>query len=257
MIFGCCASIDKAESVKRAGFDYLEATVTSLIPDEDDNKFAPVLKQYQDSPVPVAAFNVFLPRDLKVVGPDIDQARLERYVSRALARIQAVGATIAVFGSGGSRSVPEGFSRSQATDQIVEFLQLVADAAEQTDVTIAIEPLNRKESNIINSVAEGVEIAKRVNRPSIQVLADFYHMDEDDEPLDAISEYKEWLAHIHVADTGRLAPGTGSYPYATFVDQLRQADYQGMVSVECRWNDFEPEATAAAQYLRRVFGVSA
>jgi sugar phosphate isomerase/epimerase len=253
MKFGCCASIDNAEAVFRAGFDYLEAGVTSLIPDEDDTSFAPVLEKFRASPIPVAAFNLFLPRDLKIVGPEIDLARIERYVSRALARIQAIGATIAVIGSGGSRNVPDGFSRNEATAQIVRFLQLVADAADQTDVTIAIEPLNRKESNIINSVAEGVAIAREVDRPSIRVLADFYHMDEDDEPLDTITAHQDWLAHIHVADSGRLAPGTGTYPYAEFVDQVRQAGYEGMVSVECRWNDFEAEAAPSVEFLRRVF----
>jgi len=253
MKFGCCASIDKAEAVYRAGFDYLEAGVTSLIPDEDDAAFVPVLEKYQSSPIPVDAFNLFLPGDLKIVGPEIDQARMEQYVKRALARIQAVGATIAVIGSGRSRTVPEGFPRDQAIEQIVHFLGLVADAADPTDVTIAIEPLNRKESNIINSVAEGVAIAQQVNSPSIQVLADFYHMDEDNEPLDTITANQEWLAHIHVADSDRLAPGTGSYPYAEFVDQLRQANYEGMVSVECRWNNFDKEAPPAVEFLHRVF----
>jgi sugar phosphate isomerase/epimerase len=253
MQFGCCAPIEQAEAVYRAGFDYLEAGVISLIPDEDDAAFAPILKQYQQSPIPVAAFNLFLPRDLKIVGPEVDQPRLERYITRALKRIQAVGATLAVIGSGGSRSVPDGFSRGEAAAQIVRFLEQVADAAEQTSVTIAIEPLNRKESNIINSVAEGAQIARQVSRPSIRVLADFYHMDEDEEPLTEIAAHQDWLAHIHVADTGRLPPGTGSYPYAEFVEQLRQAGYDGMVSVECRWNDFDSEAAPSVEFLRRVF----
>ena len=253
MKFGCCASIDKAEAAYRAGFDYLEAGVTSLIPDEDDTAFAPVLEKYKASPIPVDAFNLFLPRDLKIVGPEIDQPRLERYVSRALTRIQAIGATIAVIGSGGSRNIPEGFSRDDATNQIVQFLQLVADAADPSDVTIAIEPLNRRESNIINSVAEGVAIARQVNRPSIRVLADFYHMDEDGEALNTLTTHQDWLAHIHVADSNRLAPGTGTYPYTEFVDLLWQANYDGMVSVECRWNDFEAEAPASVEFLRRVF----
>src|SRR5690606_1763673 len=47
MKFGCCAPIENAEAVYRAGFDYLEAGVTSLIPDEDDASFAPILEKYQ------------------------------------------------------------------------------------------------------------------------------------------------------------------------------------------------------------------
>lgn len=254
MQFGCCASIDQAEAVHAAGFDYLEAGVTSLIPDQDNDAFSAVLAKYQASPIAVQAFNLFLPRDLKIVGSDVDEARMKHYAREAIARIEQIGATIAVIGSGGSRSVPEGFSRDEAAQQIVHFLTIVADEADNSAVTIAIEPLNRKESNIINSVAEGVGIARQVNRPSIRVLADFYHMDEDDEPLDTILEHKDWLAHIHVADTERGAPGTGQYPYAEFVNLLQRAGYDGMVSIECRWQDFEAEAGPSVTFLRKVFG---
>jgi len=253
MKFGCCASIDKAAELRAAGFDYMEAAVTSLVPDEDDDAFVSVLKTYQGSPIPIRACNSFLPRDLKIVGPEIDEVRLKRYLSRALPRIEAVGASTAVIGSAGSRSIPDGFPRDEAIKQIVRFMHLVADEAEKSNVTIAIEPLNRKESNVINSVAEGVEIAELVNRPSIKVLADFYHMDEDLEPLNHLVEYGAWLAHIHVADTERLAPGSGQYPYETFVEGLRQAGYDGMVSVECRWQDFAVEAKPAADFLRQAF----
>lgn len=254
MQFGCCAPMDQASAVQAAGFDYLEAGVTSLIPDQDDAAFASVLAQYRSVHIPVQSFNLFLPRDLKIVGTEVDMARIERYVKRAIDRIEQIGATMAVIGSGGSRNVPDGFSRDSATQQIVDFLSIVADAADRTSVTIAIEPLNRKESNIINSVAEGVVFAKAVDRPSIRVLADFYHMDEENEPLETLIENKDWLAHIHVADSGRLAPGTGVYPYARFVDLLHQVGYDGMVSVECRWNDFATEAEPCVEFLRRVFG---
>ena len=85
------------------------------------------------------------------------------------------------------------------------------------------------------------------------MLADFYHMDEEQESLDHLMQYKEWLAHIHVADTDRRAPGTGAYPYATFVDKLAQAGYDGMVSIECRWEDFAAETGPACAFLQQVF----
>ncbi|MCB0063673.1 MAG: hypothetical protein KDE19_16235, partial [Caldilineaceae bacterium] len=116
-----------------------------------------------------------------------------------------------------------------------------------------IEPLNRRESNIINSVPEGAALADRVDRASIRALADFYHMEEENEPLSNIVACKAQLAHVHVADSDRRAPGTGSYPYAEFVQQLRAADYDGMVSIECRWEDFAAEAGPANAFLRQVF----
>jgi len=147
--------------------------------------------------------------------------------------------------------LPDGFSREKGKEQIVQFLHMVADVAEPLDLTIVIEPLNQKESNIINSVPEAVEFAKLVNRKSIKALADFYHMDEERESLTNISEYKNLIKHIHVADSGRLAPGTGTYPYSEFVNQLRQSNYNGRVSIECKWNDFDSEVIQSLTFLKK------
>jgi sugar phosphate isomerase/epimerase len=254
MQIGCCCPIEQAPVALAAGFDYLECPLVSLLPEEGEAAFAPVWQVYQSAGLPVRAFNIFLPGALKVVGPTVDRPRAQRYVQTALRRARQMGAHLVVFGSGAARMIPEGFAREQAQQQLVDFLQVVADEAERNSLTIAIEPLNRKESNVINRVAEGMELAQRVNRPAIRLLADFYHMDEEQEPLQEIGRAQAWLAHIHVADTGRLAPGTGHYPYAAFVEQLRQSHYTGMVSVECRWGDFAQEAGPAVQFLRRVLG---
>ncbi|MCX6044634.1 MAG: sugar phosphate isomerase/epimerase [Chloroflexi bacterium] len=254
MKIGCCCPLEQAEIAQAAGFDYLECPLVSLRAEEDDATFAPVLGQYRAAALPVWAFNIFLPGDLKVVGPHLESARIHRYVKTALARAQLVGAQLIVFGSGRSRMIPPDFPRTQAIAQLVEFLHRVADEAAINNMTVVLEPLNRKESNVLNSVPEAVELARLVKRLPIRVLADFYHMDEENEPLSHIREYQDWLAHIHVADTGRLAPGTGQYPYAIFAEELRQINYQGRVSVECSWGDFAAEGGPAVRFLRGVLG---
>jgi sugar phosphate isomerase/epimerase len=253
MRIGCCCDIGDAPVAQASGFDFIECKVTSLLPEEGDAAVSAILAQYQASPLPVAAFNIFIPRDLKIVGPEVDEERLARYVDKGLGRVHAVGGEMVVFGSGVARAIPEGFSTAKAREQTIRFLHHVADAAEKNHVTVVIEPLNRKETNTILSVPEAVDLARQVNRASIKALADFYHMDEEQEPLIHLLEYKEWLKHIHVADTGRRAPGTGQYPYQTFAQCLHQAGYDGMISIECRWLDFAAEAAPAVEFLRQTF----
>jgi sugar phosphate isomerase/epimerase len=190
-----------------------------------------------------------------VVGESVDLGRINHYLQTALARVKQIGADTIVFGSGGARTIPEGFSREEAEEQIFTFLDLAADYAEPLGLTIVIEPLNKKESNIFNSVPEAVKFARKINRKSIQVLADFYHMDEEQEPLQNIVTMKEYVKHIHVADTGRLAPGTGQYPYQAFTNSLKRANYSGRVSIECGWHDFENEAARAREYLESCFSI--
>ena len=252
MRIGCCCNIEDAPIAHAAGYDFIECRVTALLPEESDATVAPLLAQHKASPIPISAFNIFIPRELKIVGPEVDEARLGRYVESALARVHEVGGEIVVFGSGVARAIPDGFSVEKARTQTIRFLHQVADAAQRNDVTVVIEPLNRKESNTILSVPEAVALATEVNRPNIQALADFYHMDEEQEPLTNIPEHAAWIKHIHVADTGRRSPGLGDYPYAEFAEILRQAHYNGRVSIECRWQDFAAEAHLALEFLRRT-----
>jgi sugar phosphate isomerase/epimerase len=251
MRIGCCCNIEDAPIAAAAGFDFIECRVTALLP-ELSNDVSAILAQHRASPLPIAAFNIFVPKELKIVGPEVDEKRLWRYVDIGLARVQEVGGEIVVFGSGGARAIPEGFSAQEARKQTVHFLHHVADAAERNGITVVLEPLNRKETNTIHTIPEAVALAREVNRPPIQVLADFYHMDEEQEPLAHLLDYKTWIKHIHVADTGRRSPGTGDYPYAEFANDLRQAKYDGRVSIECRWTDFKTEAAPALQFLRQI-----
>ena len=162
-----------------------------------------------------------------------------------------VGARAAVMGSAWARNVPDGFDRARAEDQIVAALDRIADHLAGTGVTCAIEPLYRQESNIINSVAEGVAFARKVNRPQIRVLADFFHMDEEGEPLETLREHRDWIVHIHLADTGRRNPGTGAYPYDRFFGLLREIGYAGAMSAECKVEDPANDMRHSRDFLRR------
>ncbi|MBI1294561.1 TIM barrel protein [bacterium] len=251
MQFGCCCSLDQAEAAKAAGFDFVECTVRSLTPEVDE--FAPVLAAYSASPLPVKAFNVFLPGDLKITGPSVDWPAVQNYVDEALRRVDQIGARVVVFGSGGARNVPDGFSFEEADAQLKRFLSIVAQAAEPLGITVVIEPLNKLESNVINSVPAGVALAAAVGSSSVQVLADLYHMMMDGEALEHVRTHAQWIKHIHVADSGRFAPGTGDYPYAEFFGMLHAIGYDGFISVECRWRNFEEEAAGAVAYLKKMW----
>jgi sugar phosphate isomerase/epimerase len=250
--FGWCSSIEDAAVLKRLGFDYIECALASLHL-ENEAILAGKLPIYVDSPLPVRALNIFFPGDIKVVGPEVDPERIRRYVNKAASAMKKIGVEIAVLGSGRSRSVPEDWERKRAEEQFVELLGWIADEFTGTGITLAIEPLNRKESNIVNSVSEAVKFSEQVNHPSIRVLADFYHMNEESEPIHTLIDNKDWLAHIHLADTGRLSPGTGQYPYAELVSTLQASGYNGMISAECTVKDPDTELPASLAFMKRVF----
>lgn len=158
MKIGLCTSVDQATTLAQAGFDYVEENVQSFLsPEEPENVFAPRLASAQSAALPVKAACCFLPGSLKCTGPSVDLERIARYADSAFRRARQVGINIIVFGSGGSRQIPEGFDRATALDQFIASVKLLAPLAEQHGVTVVIEPLNSRECNFINSLAEGAQ----------------------------------------------------------------------------------------------------
>lgn len=254
MRFGCCGSTDDIWSISAAGYDFIELPVATVMPDAPKQDWEPIRKNIREFPIKPEAWNCLLPGDVKVTGPEADPKRQRAYLSTAFERISEVGGRVVVFGSGAARRVPEGFPMAKAKEQVIDFLHMVGDIAHEHALKVVIEPLNRAETNIILSVKEGLDYAERVNHPSVGVLADFYHIDEEHEPFANIVEAKHYLSHVHVADTGRLFPGSGSYDYPGFIAALRDAGYEKRVSCECGWGD-DPDTArkSALDFLRGAF----
>ncbi len=250
---GICTSPDKVQQLP-SGYAYWEPAVSStLIPLEDEEIYAAQREKLSSLPLPIRAFNAFVPGEVPLVGDEVQWDQVELYAKSAIGRAADLGGEIIVFGSGSARAVPEGYPRERAWKQLIQFLRLCAAEAAACDLIVAIEPLNRSETNILNSYPEAVRLAQDVDREHVQVLADIYHFMMEDEPLEHIREAPEWLAHVHLADSGRRHPGSGNYPLQEFFDLLREVDYGGQASIECRWGgNFSREAAQALHFLQAL-----
>ncbi len=259
MRFGCCATPDQATLAAEAGFDYIEPAIGRLMSLPDDTR-ASVIATLRHGPLPVEAFNVFLPRGYMVVGDDVPSEPpaglpdLETFTHQALDTVRALSGDVVVFGSGGARRIPEGFPRETAWQQLVDYTRFLGEAAAKRGLRIAIEPLNTRETNLINSVAEATDLANAVAHPAVGVLADMFHMAYDGEAFSEVDIPGNRLWHAHVAAIDRTAPLKDGDELARFFQALHQARYNGRVSIECRWDDFAAQARPALEYLRRHAG---
>ena len=241
MKIGWCGPIARAADMQAAGLDYIEVQLVPMNL-EDDAAFNNAQAAVRDLPLPALAMSYLFPHDFRLVGEQVDDRRNRTYFDRVVEILRLAGSRIVVLGSGWTRNVPEGGSRERTEAQFLEALSWCADALQGSGTTLVIEPLNRKESNFVNSVFEAVALARKLNRPEVRGLADFYHMHEENEPLDTLVENAGWVRHIHLADTGRLNPGTGSYDYPHFMAQVHASGYNGLMSGEC---GFQGEPIAA------------
>jgi D-psicose/D-tagatose/L-ribulose 3-epimerase len=251
---GYCGRLKDVAAAKAAGFDYIELG-TSEIAALSDDAFEKSVNDIKSAGLPVPVTNLFLPADLKVTGPQIDREQQMAYVRKAFARLSRLGTEIVVFGSGGARRVPEGFDKGEAFKQLVDFGQRIAPEARARGITIAIEPLRRQETNIINSAAEGLELVKAVGDANFQLMIDFYHLASEQEDPAVVLRAKEHLRHLHTANPqGRVFPQKwDEFDYAPFFANLRQIGYDKRISVEASTKDLPGEAPQAIALLRRAF----
>jgi D-psicose/D-tagatose/L-ribulose 3-epimerase len=251
---GYCGPLKDTDAVKAAGFDYMEVR-TSEVAALSDGDYEKAAAKFRELGLPVLSANLFLPGDIKVTGPLIDKERQMEYVRRALDRVSRLGVRLVVFGSGGARQVPEGFSKQEAFEQLVDFGKRIAPEARSRNITIAIEPLRHQESNIINSAAEGLQWVNAVNDPNIQLMIDYYHFQVEKEDLGDIFKVKDHLRHLHMANpNGRVMPlKWEEYDYAPFFADLREIHYDRMISLEASTKDLRTEGPPAIALLRRAF----
>ena len=248
---GICGT-GHAEAAKAAGLDYLEANVTGfLMPENSDEEFAANKALAATITPPIYSANGFFPGDIKIVGPEADIERAVKYSRTALRRASEIGIKILVLGSSGSRSIPEGFSREEARKQFIDFLKRIAPDAEKNGVIVAIEPLQTEETNFINTVPEGAQIARETGSEYIAVIADLFHMARMKEPPEDIINSADKLVHCHIAEVDeRTAPGVKGDDFTPYLKALKSIKYDGRMSFECSWQDIGTQLPKAIQTMR-------
>jgi len=249
---GICAAVGNAATAQGAGCDYIEEGVRSfLVPGRPEAEFREKLALLKGSPLPVLACNSFLPESLKSVGPEARHDEIIAFAETAFRRAQEAGVKNIVFGSSGSRNVPDGFDREEARRQFVRLLRRLGPVARARGVVVVLEPLRRGECNFINTVSEGAGIVRDVDDPGVRLLADIYHMLCEDEGPGSIVAAGPLLVHCHIAEeNGRTPPGVHSEDFTPYLDALRRIDYKGGISFEGRFTDLAKELPAAVKTLQ-------
>jgi D-psicose/D-tagatose/L-ribulose 3-epimerase len=126
-------------------------------------------------------------------------------------------------------------SRQADLEACVEPFRRAAEYAGSQDILLTIEPINRYEVSLVFSVADALQLAKRIDHPACRIMGDTFHMqiEEGDGIPNAIRRAGNyWFQHLHAADNTREAPGMGTMPWREILRALHDIDYQGVISME-------------------------
>jgi D-psicose/D-tagatose/L-ribulose 3-epimerase len=242
------------EDMARLGFDYIELSLAAMaaLPEDD---FAALARRIAQSGIPCEACNNFFPPHVRLTGPEARLPAALEYATAAMDRAARLGVQVIVFGSSGAKNVPAGFDMDAAWRQIVELLQAIGPLAQARGLTIAIEPLNRQESNLVNLAAEGLKLTREVRHPHIQLLVDYYHLMMEHEPPEMVTRAGGAVRHLHFARVeGRSFPRHADDAMRVFFREVRQAGYRGRCSIEAYTQNFVADAPPALQLLRELTG---
>jgi len=244
------------------GYDGLEVAPFTMAPnplelgDSQAREFARIAS---DHGLAITGLHWLLvaPAGLTMVSAD---AALRRKTAAAMVRMvelcAAMGGHYLVHGSPKQRSVPPGESRGLALERAHECLAQAAHAAARHGVVYCIEPLARAETDVINTVAEAVQVVDAIGSPAFKTMIDCSAAGQTEaEPVaDLIARW--WpsgkLAHVQVNDPNRRGPGQGEMPFAPILTALHAVGYRGVLAVEPF--DYVPDgpgcAARAIGYLR-------
>ena len=247
--------VEIVEALAEIGYDYIELSLSDLtaLPEP---AFAGLVERVNRSGLRCETCNNFFPRRISLTG---DQARLNHalaYAAEAMDRAARIGADTIVFGSAGAKNVPAGFSPDVAWRQIVALLQHLGPMAASRGLTIAIEPINRQEANIVTLAVEGLRLAREVNHPQVQLLVDYYHLMIEKEDCGILSQVGPALRHVHFAKVkGRSFPDRMEDEYLRFFRRLQQIGYAQRCSIEAYTTDFATDARRALPLLKQLVSV--
>jgi len=219
--------LDKAVSL---GYDGLELMV--LDPAQFDTQR--VSREIRDRGLEVAAIGTgaqFLVDRLTLIAGDPDtESRAFQRVERLVEFATECDSPLVTIGSFRGKLAWGG---DVARDRLVKTLWRCAEVADVNGVRIALEPLNRYESDFISTASEGMELVGEIDHPAFGLLLDTFHMNiEEPDLAGSIHIAAERLWHIHLGDSNRLPPGRGHFDFGLVVSALNEIDYIGYLSAE-------------------------
>ncbi len=254
----------QCEIIGNAGYNGVEIASFTLVnqfgvkgvQDISAEKRKEMRKAMDDAGITCAGLHWLLappPKGLHFTTPDKTvRSHTVDYLDKLIDFCGDLGGGAMIFGSPKQRNTIN-ISVEEANKHFADGLAAVADHAKARKVKILLEPLSSDQTDVVNTLAEAMEIVKTVDHPSIRTMFDFHNTADETEPHDVlIKKYFDNIRHIHVQemDGDYLGTGTAVNDYVKAFQTMKDMNYKGWVSLEVF--NFEPEGTVIAEESMKI-----
>jgi len=218
------------------GIEVAPFTISNCVRDIPSEKRAEVRRQADAAGLQVVGLHWLLAKTegLHLTSPDATIRRNTADYLGHLARFCAdLGGKVMVFGSPQQRDLLPGVSHDEAMEHAADVLSAAVPVLEETQVTIALEPLAPQETTFMRRAADAVKLAEMVGSPQVRLHLDCKAMSSESIPIaELIHQHRSLLAHFHANDPNFQGPGFGKLDFLPILQALGEIDYRGWVSVE-------------------------
>ena len=143
----------------------------------------------------------------------------------------------------------------KARDNAVAALKRLAIAAQAKGITLGLEPVNRYESNLLNTGSQALEMIKDIGEPNVVVHLDIYHMNiEEQDLVSPVLEAGNKLGYVHIGASHRGPLGTGNIDFDSFFGALAKIGYKGTITFEsCSSTVVAPDLSSTLGIWRNLW----
>jgi len=223
---GICLKLHQKEMVPNIAADYFEFPFAdaALLSEEDFSAFQQFIR---DLHVNCPVMTQLLPKTASVVASQNAAIDLYCYLQTGFDRARCLGVKTVVFGNAAARNIPKELPEETAQANLISFCKAAARQAQAYGITICIEPLNRIQSNHINTLAQATALVRAVNEENFGITLDYFHFQVEKDSFIA----PEAVRHCHTASLlHRSIPDPQEQ--TPFLFWLKNHGYRGGISFE-------------------------
>lgn len=195
------------------------------------------------------------PPDRDLRGSQEEQQNTLDYVRRLIDLAAELGSNVVAgpfYSSVGRCNLHTESEKEQQQELVAGNLLKLCDHAEKAGITLALEPLNRFETDFINTLGQAQAIIKKVGSPVLKILADTFHMNiEEASSSKALKEAGSLVGHVHASASHRGIPGPDQVDWRGVFTTLQDLNYSGDIAIETFSTDNVTIARAASIWVQR------
>jgi sugar phosphate isomerase/epimerase len=256
--FGAPKDID---AIAAAGYDCIEMQVVGVM-NLDETEFRETRNNLTRKKLSCDVLDNPIPLDKCIADECFDLKYYEKFLQIGAERAAQLGVRYYIFGNGRTRSLPVEGDIEKARSKNLTLMRMLADITGERGITILLEPLAPRVSNVVLSISEALEYNKLVGKPNLGTFLDYRWFLTQKHPFSDIEKFGQFIKHVHIdcpltEFPKRVIPRIeDGHDYSMLFQALEAINYDGIISVEANtFDDFEQDLREGMAFFKK-FGLT-